>query len=119
VTRDGASHGAAPVGAYEVAARVEDLPEGRLLNVMTARGEEICVYNAGGIIGAVSNTCTHQAFPMCDGTLERDGTIQCSWHGAKYNLMNGAVVEGPAVDPLPVFAVHIANGEVLVGPRKN
>ena len=44
-------------------------------------------YIHGGRIGAVTDLCTHQAFPMSEGTLEPDGTIECAWHGARFDCI--------------------------------
>jgi 3-phenylpropionate/trans-cinnamate dioxygenase ferredoxin subunit len=102
------------VSAFEHLADVSDLPEGTLLAVKRADGVEICLYNFRGSIGAVGNECTHAEFLMSDGTLRNDGTVECAWHGARFDCRTGRVCRGPAEDPLPVFAVTIEDGRVLV-----
>jgi nitrite reductase/ring-hydroxylating ferredoxin subunit len=102
---------------FEAVARVSDLPEGTLLAAQRANGEEVCLYNHAGTIGAVSNECTHAEFAMADGTLRRDGTIECAWHGARFACATGRVCRGPAEDPLPVYEVRVEDGQVYVGPR--
>ena len=104
-------------GELEHLADVDDLPEGELLGVQNSAGEEICLFNFRGTIGAVRNVCTHAEFPMSDGTLKSDGTIECVWHGARYDCRSGAVCRGPAVDPLPMYVVRIDGTRVLVGRR--
>jgi nitrite reductase/ring-hydroxylating ferredoxin subunit len=69
------------------------------------------------VIGAVGNVCTHAEFAMADGTLRKDGTIECAWHGARFACATGRVCRGPAVDPLPVYEVRVDDGRVYVGPR--
>ena len=49
--------------------------------------------------------------------LHGDGTIECAWHGARFDCRSGAVRRPPAIDPLPVYAVRVEQGRVLVGPR--
>jgi nitrite reductase/ring-hydroxylating ferredoxin subunit len=102
---------------FEHLANLEELPDGTLLGVHRSNGEEVCLYNDGGRIGAVGNVCTHAAFLMSDGTLEPDGIIECAWHGAWFDSRTGKVCRGPADEPLPVFAVRVEDGRVLVGPR--
>jgi 3-phenylpropionate/trans-cinnamate dioxygenase ferredoxin subunit len=103
---------------FEHLADVADLPDGALLAVRRSTGEEVCLYNFRGTIGAVSNECTHAEFLMSDGTLRRDGTLECSWHGARFECGSGRVCRGPAEDPLPVYEVRVENGRVLVGGRR-
>lgn len=104
---------------FEVVADVAELPEGTLLGVRTNTGEEICLFNFRGRIGAVRNVCTHAEFPLSDGRLEPDGTIECVWHGAWYSCLTGEVRRGPAVDPLAVYEVRVADGKVQVGGRRS
>jgi nitrite reductase/ring-hydroxylating ferredoxin subunit len=52
-----------------------------------------------------------------DGRLENNGVIECAWHGAWFESRTGKALRGPADEPLPVFAVRVENGRVLVGPR--
>jgi 3-phenylpropionate/trans-cinnamate dioxygenase ferredoxin component len=78
-------------------------------------GTPVCLYNRGGEIGAVGNVCTHAEFAMSDGVLRPDGTIECVWHGARFDCRTGAVRRHPATDPLPVFEVRVEQGRILVG----
>jgi 3-phenylpropionate/trans-cinnamate dioxygenase ferredoxin subunit len=102
---------------FEAVADVTEVEEGTLLGVRTSRGEEICLFNYRGQIGAVHNVCTHAEFPLSDGTLDPDGTIECVWHGARYACLTGAVTRGPAVDPVPVYEVRVEDGKVLIGSQ--
>ena len=99
---------------FERVASVAELPEGTLLGVTCASGTAVCLFNNAGRIGAIADLCTHQAFPLSQGMLQPDGTIQCSWHGAKFDCFTGRVREGPAVDPIRVFETRVRDGEVWV-----
>jgi 3-phenylpropionate/trans-cinnamate dioxygenase ferredoxin component len=96
-------------------AAVNDLPEGTLIGVTLADGAEACVFNDRGRIGALGNVCTHAEFRMSDGALHADGTLECAWHGARFDCRTGAVRRAPATDPLPVYDVRVDGGRVLVG----
>jgi 3-phenylpropionate/trans-cinnamate dioxygenase ferredoxin subunit len=96
-----------------------DVVEGGLLSVTTSGGEPICLVRHRGEIHAVSDCCTHSEFPISDGSLGADGTLECTWHGARFDCRTGAVLKGPAEDPLPVYEVRVENGKVLVGSRKS
>jgi 3-phenylpropionate/trans-cinnamate dioxygenase ferredoxin component len=109
----------AEAAAFETVASIEDLPEGSLLAARIAGGDEVCLFNYRGRIGAVRNVCTHAEFPLSDGTLDRDGTIECVWHGARYFCLTGEVRRGPAVDPVAVYEVRVVGSKVQVGGRRS
>ena len=102
---------------FEDVAPVEALPEGELLGAVLADGTAVCLYNDRGTIGAVSDVCTHQEFAMSDGVLHGDGTLECVWHGARYDCRTGAVRRAPAIEPLKVFEARVAGDRILVAPR--
>ena len=103
---------------FHAVAGVDDIAEGDLLAVRTPSGEPVCIVKHRGEIHAVSDCCTHSEFPISDGSLRPDGSLECTWHGALFDCRTGAVRKGPAEDPLPVYAVRVEGGKVLVGPRK-
>ena len=105
------------VAGFDRVARLGDLPAGTLLAV-TRGSERICLFNQGGRIRAVHDLCTHQAFPMSEGTLEADGTIECAWHGARFDCATGEVRQGPAAEPLTMYEVRVEGDDILVGPRR-
>jgi 3-phenylpropionate/trans-cinnamate dioxygenase ferredoxin component len=100
-------------------AAARDVPAGKLLGVKLPDGTRVCLYNQLGSIGAVSGTCTHAEYPMELGALRADGTIECGWHGARFDCRTGAVCRPPAIDPLPIYQVRIEADRVLVGPLVN
>jgi nitrite reductase/ring-hydroxylating ferredoxin subunit len=103
---------------YYPVADVQDVAEGKLVSVKTPDGEQVCLFRHDGEIHAVSDCCTHSEFPISDGSLGPDGSLECAWHGARFDCRTGAVRKGPAEDPLPVYEVKVEAGRVLVGPRK-
>jgi len=58
-----------------------------------------------------SAICTHAG---C--TVQPQGkTLNCPCHGSVYNALTGAVISGPAPNPLPVVTVHVVEGDVVTG----
>jgi nitrite reductase/ring-hydroxylating ferredoxin subunit len=96
-------------------AKLIDVPTGTLLAVTLPNGEAVCVANVGGEVRAFADRCPHAAFPMSAGEVLADGTVLCAWHGARFDARTGAVVEGPATDPLAVYAVRVVGGDIFVG----
>ena len=48
-----------------------------------------------GQVRAVSSRCRHQLADLSKGSIGKDGCLVCPWHGARYDLDSGAMVEGP------------------------
>ena len=104
-------------GDFEVVASLSEVMDGKLLQRVRAGGDAICLVRQNGQISAVSDICTHQHFSMSQGELLPDGTIECAWHGARFDCRTGEVKQIPATSPLPVFQVRLHGDSVLVGPR--
>lgn len=102
---------------FETVAAVSDLAEGTLLQRVRSSGDAVCLVRFQNEISALSDICTHQHFSMSLGDLLDDGTLQCAWHGARYDCRTGEVKQVPAASPLPVFQVRLDGGQILVGPR--
>jgi 3-phenylpropionate/trans-cinnamate dioxygenase ferredoxin component len=98
-------------------AKLTDIPDPGLLGVALPNGDRICLIRNKGVVSAVVDECTHQAFPMSAGEVMGDGTIQCTWHGARFDCVTGAVCEGPAYDPLATYEVRVEGDDVLVGGK--
>ena len=103
--------------AFEPLASLGELSEGTVLQRIRSTGDAICLVRHDGQISALSDICTHQHFSMSQGDLLSDGTLQCAWHGARYDCSTGQVKQVPATSPLPVFQVRLEGERVLVGPR--
>ncbi len=103
---------------FDPVADVDDVGEGELLSVRAPNGEPVCLVRYKGEIHAVSDCCTHSEFPISDGSLRPDGSLECVWHGARFDCRTGVVLKGPAEDPLPVYAVKVEGRSIFVGHRK-
>ena len=53
------------------------------------------VANRKGEVRAVSSRCRHQLGDLSKGSLDKDGCLVCPWHGSRYDLATGEMVEGP------------------------
>ena len=108
-----------PQDGFENLASIHEIPEEGVLGTVKADGQRICLIRSHGRVSAVGDNCTHQDFEMSLGDVLADGTIQCAWHGARFDCASGEVRQGPATLPLPVFEVRMDGDRVMVGPQVN
>lgn len=93
------------------------LPEASLHEGKPVRAEHngipILLVRRDSQIYALAETCSHLGGPLSEGKL--DGyVIQCPWHGSRFSIRDGNVVDGPAVHPQPCLAARIQNGQIEV-----
>jgi 3-phenylpropionate/trans-cinnamate dioxygenase ferredoxin subunit len=60
-----------------------------------------------------SSGCTHAECPLSDGWVE-ERAIRCACHGALFDLVTGEPLEGPAEEPVRVFATRVSGGRVEI-----
>jgi nitrite reductase/ring-hydroxylating ferredoxin subunit len=85
--------------------RIDAVPAGSGLLVGDA-----AVFNVAGSFCATQAKCTHRGGPLNEGKLD-GSTVTCPWHGSQYNVCTGAVLRGPAAEPVKTYRV-IVEGEI-------
>jgi nitrite reductase/ring-hydroxylating ferredoxin subunit len=80
-------------------------------------GLPVVLVRRGERIHALYARCAHLAGPLAEGTLE-DGSIRCPWHGSRFSLDDGRVLEGPATNPQPCFETRVVDGMIQVRARE-
>jgi nitrite reductase/ring-hydroxylating ferredoxin subunit/uncharacterized membrane protein len=63
-------------------------------------GVPILLVRRGKRIFALAEKCSHLGGPRSEGKLRND-SVQCPWHGSRFSLEDGRVLDGPAVHPQP------------------
>lgn len=91
-----------------------DLKEGEP-KVVDIGGIPVMLLKRGGDTVALANTCSHLGGPLGEGKIEGE-TVVCPWHGSRFCLRDGQVLDGPATTNQPTFQVKIENGTVFVKP---
>jgi nitrite reductase/ring-hydroxylating ferredoxin subunit len=107
-------HGSAPPGAgvqkarpklKENEFRVGEVPPGSVLLV-----GDVAVFNIEGGFCATQAMCTHRRGPLTEGSVD-GSTVTCPLHGAQFSVWTGAVLRGPATEPLKTYSVTV-DGEI-------
>jgi nitrite reductase/ring-hydroxylating ferredoxin subunit len=73
----------------------------------------VAVANVGGMLYAFGNTCTHQGCSLAQGELDGK-TVTCPCHGSRFDVTSGAVVRGPATEPVPSYAVRVEGKQIQI-----
>ena len=76
-------------------------------------GREIALVRIENDVYALGDTCSHADVSLSEGFVEEDEcAIECSRHGALFDLKTGEPLSLPALRPVPVYGVTIVDGRV-------
>ncbi|MQA63034.1 MAG: Rieske 2Fe-2S domain-containing protein [Actinophytocola sp.] len=111
------NHTSWPPGPVQWVRTVEetelDATPGRVLSV-DAGDKKVLLHRTGeGHISAIHDACSHAGAPLSLGKI-CDGIATCPWHDSKFRLRDGAVLQGPAIYPQPVFEVRVNDGWIEI-----
>jgi len=93
-------------------AGADELPAGELLGV-EAGGSQIVLANVDGDVYALLDQCSHEDLPLSAGILEGD-RLECTWHGAQFDVCSGRATSLPAIRPVKTFNVEIRDSDIYV-----
>ncbi len=94
--------------------RFDDLPTGTARKV-EAHGHAICVVRIGDDVYAIGDTCTHADISLSEGEVLCDAKeIECWKHGSAFSLETGEPQTLPATQPVPVYEVHVVDGQIVL-----
>ncbi len=99
---------------YLSVAPVEDVPAATCKSI-EIEGRRVIVAHLGDGFHAVEDRCSHAASRLDCSRLYHGALIACPMHGARFDLRTGAAKSAPAIFPLTVFPVRIADGRIEVG----
>jgi nitrite reductase/ring-hydroxylating ferredoxin subunit/uncharacterized membrane protein len=78
-----------------------------------AGGARVLLVRRGGEIYAIGEVCSHLGGPLAEGELQGE-VIQGPWHGSRFCVRDGSVVDGPATHPQPRFQARVNAGRIEV-----
>jgi 3-phenylpropionate/trans-cinnamate dioxygenase ferredoxin subunit len=71
----------------------------------------ILVVNLDGGYYALEDKCSHEDFELSVGSIDGD-QIECTLHGARFDLRSGEALCAPAYAPVAKFPVKLEDGAV-------
>lgn len=91
----------------------EELPRNGTRKVEVEGASVLLSRSSGGEVCAISSVCGHLGGPLEEGSREGD-TVVCPWHGSRYDLCSGKVLDSPAVFPQPRYETRVRDGRIEV-----
>ena len=98
----------------ERVASLRELDEAFPNAVQLSNGIRVCLVRAAGGVYAFEDRCPHRDFALSGGELVEPCVIECPWHGARFDVRTGDVLQGPATDTLHRLPVIIEGDDVYV-----
>jgi len=89
-----------------------ELPE-NVLRRVEVDGVPILLVRRGTRVFALAETCSHLSGPLAEGQLEGESVV-CPWHGSRFALTDGRVLNGPATHPQPCFISRVRNSQIEI-----
>lgn len=101
---------------FQRVASLAEVPEGELRAFDLARGR-VAVVHLEQEVFALADECPHDLGSLGEGELdENEDAVICPGDGSAFDLRTGEPLDGPAVDPVAVFAVRVNEEWIEVGP---
>lgn len=96
---------------FERVGELKDFPEGRG-KVVKYLGKEVAIFNVGGRLHAIQDTCPHQGASLGDSHV-RLGHVVCHRHAWAFNLETGQEAEGRGYSAT-IYEIKLTDGEVFL-----
>jgi len=80
---------------------------------LKVEGRSIALFEVEGAYLAIDDECTHAGGPLSEGEVV-GGCVVCPWHGARFDLRTGAVLEAPAEQPVRSYPVSLQGGDLWI-----
>ncbi len=73
----------------------------------------LLLVNLDGEIYALEDRCSHEDFELSAGAVDAsNGSIECTLHGARFDLRDGRALCLPASAPVRTFPIRIDDGAI-------
>jgi 3-phenylpropionate/trans-cinnamate dioxygenase ferredoxin subunit len=78
-------------------------------------GRRIALVRIGDAFFALDDECSHEDYSLSEGEVWADECqIECPRHGSTFDLLTGSPCSLPATQPVAVYHVEVADGDVSV-----
>ncbi len=98
---------------FQPAIPLADLKEGEV-KAAIVNNTRVALYLVDGQPYCTEDICTHEECFISDGGFVEGEEVECSCHGARFNVKTGDVTMLPAMDPLRTYPVQVQGDQVYV-----
>jgi 3-phenylpropionate/trans-cinnamate dioxygenase ferredoxin component len=97
---------------FMAVSRADELKEGEM-QAFKVLDTKIAVANVSGTFYAFGDTCTHLQCSLAEGDLE-ETSVTCRCHGSRFDVSSGAVLQGPAQEPVETYQTQVEDGTLKI-----
>lgn len=101
-----------PIADWTAALHASELPDGAT-RMVTVGGREVLLRRSADTLVAMVNRCSHRGAPLNEGSIKGD-EVTCPWHGGRFCLADGRVLQGPPSAPLTRFETRVRQGVIEI-----
>lgn len=94
--------------------RLDELEEGSIGARTLPDGHRVAIFRVAGEVYVTDDLCTHGAASLADEGSIEGCIVECSWHFGTFDVRTGMPTAGPCTEPLRIYRVEVAEGEVWV-----
>ena len=98
--------------SLRIAVPAEKVPAPGMRSLFELEGSSLALFNVGGQLYAIDDSCPHQGASLCGGRLEGK-VIQCCAHGLRFDLASGYMLNSTAVK-VANYPVEVIDGQVFI-----
>lgn len=100
------------MGKFVRIGSIDEIPVGSMRAFEIEHNRFVVAHTESGFF-AVVDECSHDSAPIGDGRVHGH-EVECTRHGARFDLETGAVTAPPAVAPIDTLEVKIDRDNILV-----
>ena len=93
-------------------AKTDEISDGQMKGIKINE-KNILVTNIAGKYYAMGAKCTHAGGDLSKGKMDGNIVI-CPRHGAKFEIITGKPISGPAKQSVPIYQVKIQGKSILI-----
>ena len=90
----------------------EKVPAPGMRTLFEAAGHSLALFNVGGQLYVIDDSCPHQGSSLCAGRLE-GRVIQCCAHGLRFDLASGYLLNSTHLK-VANYPIEVIDGQVFI-----